>query len=80
MSAADPNNLDAKRDLAISYYKVADVLAALDNTNESLENSIKALAAFESFAAADPTNAKARRELSVSYNRTGDMFWANGDK
>ena len=68
-----------RRELALAYVHLSDVLAAAGKTAESLSFAQKALA-IERELSSDPTDSpEARRALVASYSRVGDMLAASGN-
>jgi non-specific serine/threonine protein kinase/serine/threonine-protein kinase len=68
-----------RRDLALAYVHLSDVLAAAGKTADSLSFAQKGLA-IERELSSDPTDSpEARRALVASYNRVGDMLAATGN-
>jgi tetratricopeptide (TPR) repeat protein len=68
-----PTNTDARRDLAVGYEKIADILMMTGDLKRALMHFRKSLAIFEALSAADPNNALASRSLSISYEKMGDV-------
>ncbi len=56
LAAADPDNLEARRDVADLNRQIGAVLAEAGRTHEALEPSRKALAIYEQLQRADPTS------------------------
>jgi tetratricopeptide (TPR) repeat protein len=73
LAQADPNNAQAKRDLAVSYERLGDVHLRLGATDKALEMHQKDLDLSVALAQADPNNVQAKRDLAVSYNKLGDV-------
>ena len=68
-----------RRDLALAYVHLSDVLAAAGKTADSLSFAQKGLA-IERELSSDPTDSpEARRALVASYSRVGDMLAATGN-
>ena len=68
-----------RRDLALAYVHLSDVLAAAGKTADSLSFAQKGLA-IERELSSDPTDSpEARRALVASYTRVGDMLAATGN-
>lgn len=72
-------DIQARRDLAVSYGRMAEVLRASGDVAGALENSRKSLDLCEQVSAQNPTDEKDRLELSTSYERVGDHLAPTGD-
>jgi serine/threonine protein kinase/Flp pilus assembly protein TadD len=77
--AGDRANTQFRRDLAVSYNRVADMLALTGDTVGALEGYRKALAIREALVAGDQTNKQFRRDLAISYERIGDTLMTTGN-
>jgi serine/threonine protein kinase/tetratricopeptide (TPR) repeat protein len=77
--AANPANVQARRDLAVSDIRIGDMMAQSGDATRALESYRSALAAAESALAADPTDALARRYLALSHHKVGNALMAAGD-
>jgi tetratricopeptide (TPR) repeat protein len=73
LAQADPNNADAKRDLAFSHQRLGDVHLRRGATDEALQSYQKSLELREALAQADPNNADAKSNLAFSHQRLGDV-------
>lgn len=71
LAAADPMNVQDRRDLADGYVMKAPSQMAVGDVRESFADCRKALAIFEALLAIDPTNAEARRDLAYAHRVTG---------
>ncbi len=67
LAKADPGNAGWQRDLAVSYEKLGDVLAAQSRLPEALKSHRDSLAIRDRLATVDPGNAEWQRDLAVSY-------------
>jgi hypothetical protein len=56
LAAADPENLEARRDIAGVHSLIGQVLGEAGRTREALGASLKALIAYEELARADPSS------------------------
>ena len=56
LAAADPQNLEARRDLADAHSGIGEVLAEAGRRREALGASLKALVIYEELARADPSS------------------------
>ncbi len=75
--------LDPKTDqwwLAAAYLDEADVLTALGNNAQALEQYLQAHHLLQKLLDADPENVNRQHDLSVSYERVGDMHKAAGHR
>ena len=68
-----------RRELALSYMRLSDVLAAAGDTASSLSFAQKSLAIEKAIASKTTDTPAARRALAASYTRVGDMLAATGD-
>src|SRR5262249_59691132 len=68
-----------RRDLAVSYNKIGDVLKAQGNLAEALKSFRESLGIRERLAKADPDSADGQRDLSVYHERVGDVLKAQGN-
>ncbi len=71
---ADPSNLQARADLASSYFSMGDLQAATGDLAAALESYRKSLAIREEMLASDPTNPAIRKSLADTYARIGDTL------
>ena len=67
-----------RRDLALAYMRLSDVLAAAGKTAESLSFAQKGLEIQREVSSDPSDSAEARRALVASYSRVGDMLAATG--
>jgi len=58
LSSADPENLEARRDVANLNREIGDVLAEAGQASDGVEFSRKALGVYEELQRADPTNSE----------------------
>jgi tetratricopeptide (TPR) repeat protein len=79
LAAADPRDVQAQRDLSVSYNKLGDVQLQLGDTAQALASYQQGLEISQELAAADPRDAQAQRDLSVSHNKLGDAYLQLGD-
>jgi non-specific serine/threonine protein kinase/serine/threonine-protein kinase len=68
-----------RRDLALAYMHLSDVLAAAGRTADSLSYAQKGLAIEREMSAGPADPPPARRALAASYSRVGDMLAASGN-
>jgi tetratricopeptide (TPR) repeat protein len=73
LAAANPLDLQAQRDLSVSYGRLGDATLRVGQTDAAVKHYQDALAIDRKLAAADPRDARAQRDLSVSYNKLGDV-------
>jgi tetratricopeptide (TPR) repeat protein len=76
---ADPRNVQAMRDVALSYSKTAELQAAMGRIDAALADAQVALARFEALAQADATNATAQADVASSLSVIGDLLLKRGD-
>ena len=70
VTAAEPANAKAQRDLHDQYLMQADVLARTGNIPQALADCRRALLFFEKAAASEPLNAEAQRDLATAFYLT----------
>ncbi len=70
----NPENLDAQRDLSVSFDKIGDVQVAKGALDDALASFRDGLAIAERLAKADPANAGWQRDLSISYEKLAGVF------
>ena len=68
-----------RRDLALAYMRLSDVLAAAGKTADSLSFAQKGLAIERELSSDATDSPEARRALVASYTRVGDMLAATGN-
>jgi serine/threonine protein kinase/tetratricopeptide (TPR) repeat protein len=68
-----------RRDLALAYVRLSEVLAAAGKTPESLSYAQKSLAIERDVSSSPTASPEARRALVASYTRVGDMLAATGN-
>ncbi len=73
LAAADPNAVEAQRDLSVSYKKLGDTQIKLGNTQTALEFYMQAYDILARLAAADPNNAESQQDLSATYIWLGNV-------
>jgi tetratricopeptide (TPR) repeat protein len=69
LATADPSNVTARNDVAISQSKIGEMLDAAGRTAESIPEFERALEIHQSLAAADPGNESFRLEIASDCNR-----------
>ncbi len=73
LADADPKNVQAQRNLSVSYERLGNVTQRLDQTTQARDYYRKAVEICLRLAEADPKNAQAQRDLGVSYTCLGDL-------
>ena len=75
------NETDAqsRRDVAVAYVRVADVMSKMGNKRAALEMEEKALVQDQEAVKVDPSNALARRDVYIDYYKIAFMQEALGD-
>ena len=68
-----------RRELALAYLRLSDILAAAGDTAGSLSFAQKGLAIEQAISSDATDPPAARRALVASYSRVGDMLSATGD-
>lgn len=79
LAAARPADSDARRELAESCDKIADISELMGDLNGALDYYRRSLAIRESLLDADPTNPQLRHDLASSYDSIGDTLAKTGD-
>lgn len=74
-----PENAEARRDLASSYDRIADILGLTHDLAGALQNYRQALQLRESLAAGSESEVQFRRDLGKSYENIGDTLIKTGD-
>jgi tetratricopeptide (TPR) repeat protein/tRNA A-37 threonylcarbamoyl transferase component Bud32 len=70
---ADPENVNAQRDLGFASSQLGVICTKMGQTKEALEWHSKALEIRKRLVAADSNSEQAQRDLSFSYSRLGDL-------
>lgn len=68
-----------KREVSVSYLRLADFLSQRGDFPEALKNYYGSLFVFEELAKEDPANAEWQRELAVGHVKVGDARIAQKD-
>ena len=68
-----------RRELALAYLRLSDILAAAGKTTDSLSFAQKGLAIEREVSSAPTASPAARRALVASYTRVGDMLASTGN-
>ena len=68
LAKADPNDLQAQRDLAVMYNRLGDLHLRLGAAYKRLKVYQKVLALSQAMATADPNDARAKNDIAVSNN------------
>jgi tetratricopeptide (TPR) repeat protein len=79
LAAADPGRAGAKRDLAMSLYRLGDAKLSSGDGPGALAAYQESLDIARKLAAADPGSAEAQRGVSLTLNRLGDVKLRAGD-
>ena len=77
---ADPTDTLARRNLAVHYAKMGDLLVQRGDQAGALASHEAALAIHLALSATDPTNTQWQRDLSVSHSKIGSILAARGDQ
>jgi non-specific serine/threonine protein kinase/serine/threonine-protein kinase len=72
--AASPNDLEARRTLALAHEKMADAEAWAGRVEDGVTHALQALEQWQHLASAQPASASARRALAVSHIKLGDIL------
>jgi eukaryotic-like serine/threonine-protein kinase len=73
-----PENAMFRRNLSVAESNLADVLFAMNRTDEALAKQRQALATGLALSAADSTNVTARNDIAISRSKIGEMLDASG--
>ena len=79
LSAEDPNNARARREVGFAYYQLGNSLQQAGDLAGALAARRKAFAIRERFASEDPKNAQARFDLAVAHGDLSEALTATGD-
>jgi tetratricopeptide (TPR) repeat protein len=79
LSAADPKNSEARRDLATSFDKVGEMLTRLDQPVAAIQYFRRALAIDEALSAAEPNNAQPRLDRAHDHEQISEALAKSGD-
>jgi serine/threonine protein kinase/tetratricopeptide (TPR) repeat protein len=71
---ANPDSVEAQRDLSVSHEKLGDVYLRLGDSQAALDSYKKALEIDQRLADADKASAQAQRDLSVSLSKLGNVY------
>ena len=74
----NPSKIEWRHDLAVSYERIGDALAAVGQRREALEIYQKAMSDRQQLAADAPANAEFQHDLAVSYLKIGDVLVVDG--
>ena len=78
LSAENPDNERARRDVGFGYYQLGNTLMGAGDYPAALESRRKAFAIRQEIAAQDPKNAQARFDLADAYGDLSEALTANG--
>jgi tetratricopeptide (TPR) repeat protein len=79
LAAADPANVDAQLDLAISHSNIGELLSLKAKLSEAKESYRKALIILEALARSNPSNTEVRFTLADDTIKMGHCFMNNGE-
>ncbi len=71
LTALEPENLELREELGISYERIAGLNLFLGNPTAALESAKKASAIYEELSVREPANRTVRRELATFYQWAG---------
>jgi tetratricopeptide (TPR) repeat protein len=74
-----PSNVQAQRDLSISYERLGDLLVSETELPQARKAYKDGLRIRKTLAEKDPSNAQAQRDLSISFNKMGDLLVREGE-
>jgi non-specific serine/threonine protein kinase/serine/threonine-protein kinase len=78
LSAASPEDIALRSDLAASYLRLSQVMAETGDASGALELCLKGVASREAIVTTDPTNPQYRFDLASSYRSLFSMQAFNG--
>lgn len=78
ISASDPNNNEARRDIAEQWQYMAFARDAMNQKREAIEANQKSLKILEEITAVDPSNFEFLKQTHLTYNNTGDILLKEG--
>jgi non-specific serine/threonine protein kinase/serine/threonine-protein kinase len=76
---SETSDATARRALAITYGKIAEILSARSDFAGALENDGNAIKIYEALANATPSDSKASRDLATMYQRLAYHLTTKGD-
>ena len=79
LSKANPDDMELRRDVSVSYMSIGNFKAAAKASAEALGAFTQAFAIREEMVRRDPANSEWQRDLAVALLRAGDMKVATGD-
>ena len=79
LSAAEPTDVQAQRDLSVSRAKLGDALERQGKRDPALAQYEASLAIIEPLAAADPANVGLQRDVFKSYELIGSLRLEQGE-
>jgi tetratricopeptide (TPR) repeat protein len=78
ISAADPSNVQAQRDVALAYVKGAQIDRDEGRLEAAIGPAMRAVRMFEAMTAADPRSASLQIDLSAACSLAGDIRLQQG--
>ncbi|MGA9772529.1 MAG: protein kinase [Blastocatellia bacterium] len=78
ISENDPNNNEARRDIAEQWQYMAFARSAMNQQREAIEANQKSLKILEEITALDPSNFEFLKQTHLTYNNTGDILLREG--
>jgi non-specific serine/threonine protein kinase/serine/threonine-protein kinase len=78
LARADRANMTARRDVALGFWKLAQLESEVGSRDEALRLAEAAKQEFETLARLDPDNGVAQSDLAVAYSLLGDLWLRRG--
>ncbi len=78
ISARDPKNNEAKRDVAETWQYLAFARDAMGQSGEAVKANLESLRILEEITTNDPSNFEFLKQTHLTYNKTGDIFLKQG--
>jgi tetratricopeptide (TPR) repeat protein len=78
IAEGDPNNSEAKRDIAEYWQYMAFARAAMNQPDAAIAANQKSLSILEAITANDPSNFEFLKQTHLTYNNTGDLLSGQG--
>ncbi|HEU4597039.1 MAG TPA: protein kinase [Pyrinomonadaceae bacterium] len=80
ISARDPKNNEAKRDVAETWQYMAFARDAMGQSGEAVKANLESVRILEEITTNDPSNFEFLKQTHLTYNKTGDIFLKQGKR
>jgi len=80
ISARDPKNNEAKRDVAETWQYMGFARNAMGQSAEAVKANLESLRILEEITTNDPSNFEFLKQTHLTYNKTGDIFLKQGKR